>query len=836
MQTLDPPHDSERRVSHYRLLYRLGAGGMGEVYAAVDETLGRRVALKAIRPEHRLNADSRTRFLREARLLSQLDHPNICRVHDYFEENDSDWLVLELIEGENLRLAATRLDVPARIAVAEQIAAVLVVTHAAGVVHRDLKPSNVMITDGGAVKVLDFGLARSVLASPGAEGPSARIEPAAAGAGGLDIEATHTAVPGRGILADVASGLEFQTQRGSVTGTVGYMSPEQASGEPGTAASDLYSFGLLLQDLMTGRRPYDETLDYLTLLDKAQRGERLPAVGLSADVAALVDRLTALAPTQRPTAVEAADRLRWIREKPKRRLRWLAAAAVVVIALGAAAKYTFDLAQERAAAVAARDEADRRREQAETLIGFMLGNLRAKLQQAGRLELLEDVGREATAYFKAVPPGSMSGEELFRRSQALYQIGQIRQAEGKLKEATEAYRESLAVATEVSAKDPKNAEWRLGVATAHFYLGDVLRFQSDLDGSMREFVAYRDIARSLAEAEPANDRWALELSYGMGAVAAVSERRGELEGARRDLESALDIKRELAKKKPDDLERQQALATGHNRLGVVLDKLGQTDAALKHYIADLEIRRALVAAHPTDYAIKRTFQLAISAVGRAYEESGDLAGAATQYRAWREVTAEYAAVDKRNADWQRDLAVAEVLLAGVLRLSGSLSQSEQLLRRALSVLGPLARGAPGQALWQRDLANAELGLGRTLLDRGDTSGASIRAGNAERIASPLAVRGADRDSARLMAEAKLLAADIAERAGDAAAARRLRESVLTLLPVTTTGALEKRAMATTARALLALGRVSEARPLVERLTALGYRHPTLLRLAKEKGG
>jgi tetratricopeptide (TPR) repeat protein len=837
LETLDPPLDTERRVSHYRLLYRLGAGGMGEVYAAVDETLGRRVALKAIRPEHRLNADSRTRFLREARLLSQLDHPNICRVHDYFEEDDSDWLVLELIEGENLRVAATRLDGPAKVAVAEQIAAVLVVTHAAGVVHRDLKPSNVMITDGGAVKVLDFGLARSVLlASPVAEEPSARSEPSAAGASGLDIEATHTAVPGRRISPDVASGSEFQTQHGSVTGTVGYMSPEQASGEPAIAASDMYSFGLLLQELMTGRRPYDETLDYLTLLDKAQHGERLPANGMSADLAALVDRLTALAPTQRPTAVEAADRLRWIREKPKRRLRWLAAAAVVIIAIAAAAKYTFDLAQERAVAVAARDEADRRREQAETLIGFMLGNLRGKLQQAGRLELLEDVGREATAYFKAVPPGSMSGEELFRRSQALYQIGQIRQAEGKLKEATEAYRESLAVAKEVSAKDPKNAEWRLGVATAHFYLGDVLRFQSDLDGSMREFVAYKDIARSLAEADPANDRWALELSYGMGAVAAISERLGELEGARRDLESALDIKRDLAKRKPDDLERQQALATGHNRLGVVLDKLGQTEAALKHYIADLEIRRALIAAHPTDYAIKRTFQLAISAVGRAYEESGDLAGAATQYRAWREVTAEYAAVDRRNADWQRDLAVAEVLLAGVLRLSGSLSQSEQLLRRALSVLGPLAKGAPGQALWQRDLANAELGLGRTLLDRGDTSGARIKAGNAERIVSPLAGGGADRDSARLMAEAKLLAADIAERTGDEAAARRLRESVLTLLPVTTTGVLEKRAMATTARALLALGRVSEARPLVERLTVLGYRHPTLIRLSKEKGG
>jgi eukaryotic-like serine/threonine-protein kinase len=287
----------DRQVSHYRLQYRLGEGGMGEVYSAVDETLGRRVALKAIRPEQRLNADSRTRFLREARLLSQLDHPNICRVYDYFEDGDGDWLVLELIDGQNLRLAASRLDAAAKIVLAEQIAAVLVVTHAAGVVHRDLKPGNVMIADNGTVKVLDFGLARSMfLARPAAADSDVPgvAEPSFTVPEGLDVSVTHTAMLGRALVRDSASGAatEFQTEYGSVTGTVGYMSPEQARGEPGTAASDMFSFGLLLQELMTGRRPYDESLDYLTLLDKAQRGERAPAEGLTTDLAALVQRLT----------------------------------------------------------------------------------------------------------------------------------------------------------------------------------------------------------------------------------------------------------------------------------------------------------------------------------------------------------------------------------------------------------------------------------------------------------------------------------------------------------------------------------------------------------------
>ena len=157
----EPPVDT--RVSHYRRLDRLGAGGMGEVYVGVDETLKRRVALKAVHSEQRLQAESKTRFLREAQILSQLDHPNICRVYDYIEDERRDWLVLELIEGKNLRLALQGgLDWSARLKIAEQIADVLVVTHAAGIVHRDLKPGNVMITDSGAVKVLDFGLARSV--------------------------------------------------------------------------------------------------------------------------------------------------------------------------------------------------------------------------------------------------------------------------------------------------------------------------------------------------------------------------------------------------------------------------------------------------------------------------------------------------------------------------------------------------------------------------------------------------------------------------------------------------------------------------------------------------
>ena len=808
------------KVSHYRRLHRLGAGGMGEVYVGFDETLKRRVALKAIHSGQRLHAESKTRFLREAQILSQLDHPNICRVYDYIEDQQRDWLILELIEGKNLRLALQDgLDWSARLKIAEQIADVLVVTHAAGIVHRDLKPGNVMITDPGAVKVLDFGLARSVSAeqSPAVSNTGKGISPP------LEAFAAGTA-PAATIEA--ASG--FHTTFGVITGTVGYMSPEQASGDDTTSASDMYSFGLLLQELFTGRPPYDPTLDRSTMLAKTQVGATAAVTGLDTDLAALIQRLKSTAPAQRPTAVEAAERLRWIRGKPKRRLVRLGVAAAVVLLLLGATKYTVDLARERTIAVAAREEADRRRGQAESLIGFMLGDLRARLQEVGRLELLDEVGRQATAYFNAVPPESLSGDELFRRSQSMYQIGQIRQAEGNLKAASDAYRDSIEFAEQAVARDPTKGEWQIGLANARFYLGEALRVQGDLTGAMREYQAYRDIAQRLVDREPQNERWLLELSYGLGAVAFVHEADGDFESARQELLRALSLKEDLAHRDPSDVERQQAVASGHLRLGLVLDKLGEVDAALKQHLADLEIRRDLVVHHPDNFALKRNYGVALRYVGSAYEDRGDLGMAAKYYRTRREVTSAYAAADPRNADWHRDVAVAESTLAGALRLMGSLREAERGYERAIAIVRPIAEASPTAATRQRDLADAELGLGLTYFESGELDAAAARADVVERLLAPLLGHGIDREATRRTAEGRLLAADVAARRGNAQLALRLREAALALVVSGQETNPEKGLLAVQARALLALNRAAEARPIVERLTRLGYRHPALM--------
>ena len=509
---------------------------MGEVYAGLDETLKRRVALKAIRPEQRLQPESKARFLREARLLSQLDHANICRVYDYIEGEDRDWLVLELIEGKSLKTALKAgIDRTRAMFIARQIADVLVATHAAGVVHRDLKPGNVMLTGNDHVKVLDFGLAFSDAAGrqrSNAEEPAGpRDAPALPGGDAEVTQTTPSVRPGSGSsIGSRADYSRFETSGGLIMGTLAYMSPEQARSEPATTASDLFAFGLLLQELFTGRHPHPLHIDGAELLARVQRGETESPVGVSSDLAALIRRLTSPSPAQRPTAVDAAERLRWIADKPKRRLRALAIAALLTVAALGGIKYAVDLARERTAAVAARDEANQRREQAESLIEFMLGDLRKKLEPVGRLEILDDVGTKAMAYFAAVPEAMLSDKELLRRSTALYQIGSVRIAQGHLDAATKPLQESLALAATLSARKPGDAERLFELGQSHFWVGFVDWRRRRLDDALVNFGEYLRISEKLAAQSPDRVDWAQELAAAHSNIGSVLQERGDLAG------------------------------------------------------------------------------------------------------------------------------------------------------------------------------------------------------------------------------------------------------------------------------------------------------------------
>ena len=217
-------------LSHYRITAKLGQGGMGEVYRATDENLGRDVAIKVLPPEVAKDTDRLARFRREAHLLGSLNHTHIAAIHGLEEADGQPFLVLELVEGDELseRIGRGALPVDEAIDVARQIAEALEEAHEKGIVHRDLKPANVKLTPDGKVKVLDFGLAKAFAGDEKADSKPA--------------------------LAESPTMSAQATQAGVILGTAAYMSPEQARGKPVDKRADIWAFGVVLFEMLTGER------------------------------------------------------------------------------------------------------------------------------------------------------------------------------------------------------------------------------------------------------------------------------------------------------------------------------------------------------------------------------------------------------------------------------------------------------------------------------------------------------------------------------------------------------------------------------------------------------
>ncbi|HSF15939.1 MAG TPA: protein kinase, partial [Vicinamibacteria bacterium] len=217
------------KLAHYEVVELIGRGGMGEVYRARDGNLGRDVAIKVLPAEFSDNPESLARFEREAKMLASLNHPNIASIYGFQEANNRRFLVLELVEGEDLSRRLERGPVPVdeTIQIARQIAEALEEAHEKAIVHRDLKPGNVKLTPDGRVKVLDFGLAKAWTVDPGS------------GA------AAH--------LSQSPTITRMGTQAGVILGTARYMSPEQARGKSVDKRTDVWAFGVVLFEMLTGR-------------------------------------------------------------------------------------------------------------------------------------------------------------------------------------------------------------------------------------------------------------------------------------------------------------------------------------------------------------------------------------------------------------------------------------------------------------------------------------------------------------------------------------------------------------------------------------------------------
>jgi eukaryotic-like serine/threonine-protein kinase len=840
--------DHPQQIGPYRIVRVLGEGGMGVVYLAYQSVPVRReVALKILKP----GMDTRqvvARFESERQALAVMEHPGIARVFDAgATEAGRPYFVMERVDGVPVTeyCDARGLSVRERVRLFVQVCRAVQHAHQKGVIHRDLKPSNVLVSTHDSephCKVIDFGIAKATAHSGG--------EPA------------------------------HLTQVDQAMGTPAYMSPEQAdtSGLDVDTRADIYSLGVLLYQLLAGTLPFDA---------QAYRGWGFVAQALARDPPAPAVRLAALAPGEQervsglrattPAALrrELTGEAGWIVLKalekdrdrrydtanglglelerfladepllagpPSRRYRagkfvhrHRAAvgfgAALVLLLLAFAAAMTV---QARRIA-RARGVAEARQAQAEDLIGFMVGDLRTKLTPLGRLDVLDDVGKKALAYFAAVPADQLSDEELYRRSEALRQLGEVRADQGKLDDAMESFRQSMGLARRLAARDPANPEWQLGLAYSHYWIGYLHFVRREVDPALREFAPYVRITERLVAAHPDSARYRLELSYAHGNVASALEAKGDYRGALRENLTNLAVKQALVARDPANPELRFALATSHNKVGVLQRRLGNLAGALEHHRAELALEEALVAGNRGNAA-----WVGMLAVGRGYLASllvvrGAPAEAVPLWRATLETHLRQAAADSTNMAARMSVGLDERGLAGALLAAGHAGEAlatAESSRRGFEAL--LARG-PDSREWQRQLARSLTWEGRALEARSQADRAAAAARRAVQIlqAQPATSR-AEPDLGVYRAEASITLGAALEQLGRTAEARAEWSRALADAEPAAGAAPDTDQLASWAEALLRLDRRDVARPAVAELLRRGYRDPAFILLVRSR--
>lgn len=804
------------RIGSIRVVEALAEGGMGEVFVGFDEKLQREVALKALRGD-RLEGDQRQRMLYEARVLSRLDHPNVCRIYDLVESDGRDFLVLERVVGTSLRElldAAPGRPLDRGLEVAEQIVGALAAAHEKGIVHRDLKPQNVMCGEGGVVKVLDFGLARAFgLEAPevsaGTEAPSA---------------------PDAGWLP---SGY-VETQQGTLVGTASWMSPEQARGEVATAASDMYSLGLLLQEISTGRPAFERDLPYRVLVVKAAEGDTLPVEGLEADLTALILRLKAMAPEARPSAAEVLERLAWIRARPRRQRRRLAAVALLLGLALFTAKYTFDLRRERAAAVAARIESERVVTFLEDLFevsdpGEARGNTvtarevldRGVAELAGGLDdqprvrarLLDSAGsvyQKLGLYEQALPlleeALALRRESLEEPSpevaSSLHRLAAL-QADRSRHELAEPLFEQALAMWEALRSEARAEE----AAAADLRLAETLFAFGRMRGSQRRFDEAEELQRrglALREARPETP--GEDLASSLAALGSIHGARGETAAAGEYFERSLEIReRVLPPDHPDLANSLMGLAAVYNNQD-------------RHAEAEPSLRRALEIQEKTLGPDHPRLALGLRNLAALGMNLGHLEEAEASARR------SLAILERHFPPEDPNIARGLQLLVGTLVAQGREAEAEPFARREREI-----RAATFGPEHLAEIESLRAAADRAADTGGDLPRAAELLGRARSLAEErLAADLESRDDRRLLAAILTRLGGLQSQLDQLSAADESWSRCTELA-----GELAKLPADLEARALLAtcwgyLGRLDKARPLAVAVITDGWADPSFL--------
>jgi serine/threonine protein kinase/tetratricopeptide (TPR) repeat protein len=719
----------------YAIENQIGAGGMGTVLAARGSRFGRPVALKVVTADRE---DLRRRFEREAQVTARLQHPAIVPVYGSGRgRNGQPFYAMKQVSGQPLdQVIAKATTLASRIALLPNVIAVtdaIAYAHAQRVIHRDLKPANILVGAFGETVVIDWGLAKDLTRTDDDAGAESPYRTSDAGADATAI--------------------------GKVMGTPAYMPLEQAQGEPVDERADVYALGAILYHLLHGAPPYLradergvpwETMVARVLADVPPSLESLePEV--RPDLLAIVRRAMAREPGDRyPSAGELAADLRRFQtgqlvgahrystwQLVKRWLRryrtavTVGAAAVVVLAVISAISIQ-RIRRERGEAEAARVVAEEQRglavasrNEAEDLMGFMLGDLKDKLAPVGKLDIIDAVAKKSMAYYQRQPDTGTEPERR-KRAQAFVNVGDVLQAQGNLDGALAAFRSALTIREALArspndgkaAMDPADQDRRADYAISHERVGDALFAKGDASGALAEYKAALELELALVAVDPRREEHQQRVARGHAKVGEVLGARGEGSGALQELQTYSAIAEALAVNNPANPDRQRDLEVSYNVVADVLVAQGDFTSALAKYRAALGIAETLEALDPRNAVRRRDTFVSHVKIGEGLLTQSAHAPALVEFRAALAIAEALALADPTSADRKRDLSSIHIKVADVLLAQDQLAPALVELKTALDIRESLAAKDSTNADRQRDLSVIHERLGDVLLAQG----------------------------------------------------------------------------------------------------------------------
>lgn len=825
-----------QQIGAYTLERELGRGGMGTVWLArrTDGRFEGQVAIKLL--SNGLfggRSGEAARFAREGQILARLSHPHIARLLDAGltgEPARQPYLVLEYVDGQPITqyCEARQLDVQARVTLFLDVLAAVAHAHNRLILHRDLKPSNILVDQGGAVKLLDFGIAKLL-------GDATQAEQGAAA-----TELTRQA------------GRAFTPQ---------YAAPEQVQGGDVTTATDVYALGVLLYVLLSGAHPtagkatqtgQASALEQMRelveveprrLSDQAARSEQAAVSAcarlLRGDLDTIVAKALKKAPAERYANAEALaqDLRHWlahepISARPDSRLyvlgRFLRRHR---LAVGAGSAAVIAIAAGAGIAVWQAKEAHEQRIEAEGLIEFMLGDLRKKLDPVGRLDVLDAVGDKALAYYSRQDLARSDADSLGRRARALHLMGEIAEKRGKMSEAEQRFQEAADTTAELLARDPKNTQRLFDHAQSSYWVGYAAWQQRKLQQASASFSRYLELSNELVRLEPGKPEWLAEQASAHSNLGVVKLRSGAPQDALERFKQARTIWEAALPQRP---KLQAELATTLGWQAEAEERLGLYDASIASQQAKLVLIAPSAGQSGADRITQQRHGDTLSALGRLHLAAGRIDEALTYTVRATDLYAVLTDIDTANLRPLERLTFVRQQLAEILVLRGETLAARAELDRVETAIERLT------AAYERKPETKVMLVGRWLLThiavaRADAERVPRLKALADFLAADLvkAVQETrDAETRWVLAQSLLILGD-AKSDGASDGSPHWLAALTVLAPLEASG--DPRVNCLRALALLRLRRTQEAIDLAEKVKTSAYRHPLYGELVRRLG-